>query len=729
MRNLLLAIAIFSLTSLAGQIDSTRQGDLKIGLVLSGGGSKAMAQIGALKVIDSAGIKLDYIGGTSMGAIIGAMYSLGYTPRQIETYLRDVDWDALLANDVPRNSLGYFDRKFDSRYVLTFPVKEGRIQLPRGINYAQYILKELSFITQQAYHYENFNDFPIPFFCVATNLENGKARVFEKDVRLIDALRATSAFPSLFTPYEVQDTLYVDGGVVNNFPVKVLKDKGMDVIIGVDVQKFLNGREELNSMVKVLEQTSSFINAKEIENQKKYTDILIRPEMDKANITSFHLYDTLVKTGFHAAMQHWETLKALANMDDSRATEQAFAGQALPLGQFYVNNIAVFGNETSTDDFIISKLRIRKGDSCSIEDLENSLDQLYGTKYFETVDYTITPQGEGFQLNINVREKQVFTTFRAGLNYSDDFKTAVLLNLTHRNFLFQNSRFSADLALGDNPRVEVSYFVDRGFIPTLGVNFRAYQFRYRNYENFKAVGQAVYQDFSLDFFLQSTLKDAYAIGAGVQLEEARVNQEFERAGYNNINRGFINYYGFIDFDSFDHEYFPREGFQLRGQYRIIAERIGFETFRPPSSVVDLNYRQAISLNKRFTAITKLYGASTIGSNLSFPYQLHLGSLGHSYINYIQPFIGYRFMELSGRNALYLRGDLFYEFIKDHYLIGRYNIGKIEPTLDDIFASRILLDGYSLGYSYNSPVGPLEFNLTASSNHSNIYSYISLGFWF
>jgi NTE family protein len=125
----------------------------------------------------------------------------------------------------------------------------------------------------------------------------------------------------------------------------------------------------------------------------------------------------------------------------------------------------------------------------------------------------------------------------------------------------------------------------------------------------------------------------------------------------------------------------------------------------------------------------LFGGSTIGPTLDFPYQFHLGSMGRQYINNIQPFIGYRFLEISGRNNVTARGDLLYQFFKNHYLIARYNLGKLEPTLDDLFASDILLDGYSLGYSYNSPIGPLEFNVASSSNHSNFYTYVSLGFWF
>lgn len=723
----LAALTLASLVSLRGQVPPKDSSDIKIGLVLSGGGAKALAQVGALKVIERAGIKLDYIGGTSMGAIVGALYSLGYSADEIEQHLRQVNWEALMANEIPRNRLSYFDRKYGNRYVLNLPFQNGKITLPSGLNYAQYILRELSFLTQQSYLYDNFRQFPVPFLCVATNLQTGKPRVFQ-DIRLIDALRASTAFPSLFTPYEINDSLYVDGGVVNNYPVQEIKAQGMDVIIGIDVQKFRRAKEELNTVVKVLEQTSTFVNVGEEKNQKKLTDIRIVPEIDEAGVATFNLLDTIIKAGEYAAEQQLPALKKLAARDRSNSDPRDSV-RGTPLTKLLVDSIVVIGNEINTTNFVLAKFNVKTGDSCTLEKLQKGLDQLYGTQYFETVDYTVKPSGDGYTLYLNLKERKVLTTFRLGINYNDDFNTALLLNFTQRNLFFKNSRFSVDLALGENPRAQIDYFVDRGFIPTLGLQFRSNRFNFRDYNQFQASSQGIYQDLSLDLFIQSTLKDAYAIGGGVQFENIDISQVFDISGIPESNNSFINYYGYIDFDSFDDMYYPRKGFQLKARYRLIAERQGFEEFQEPSSVIDLHYNQVYRFGRRFTLISKFFGASTIGPDLVFPYKIHLGSLGPSYPNYIQPFIGYRLMEVTGRNALVARADLFFEFANKHYLIGRYNIGKLEPTFDDLFVSDILLDGYSLGYSFQSPLGPMEVNVIGSSNHDNIYTYVQLGYWF
>lgn len=698
-----------------------------IGLVLSGGGAKAMAHIGALRVIERTGIKVDYISGTSMGAIIGAMYALGYSVDEIEAYMRQVDWDALLTNEVPRNRLSFFDRKSNSRYVLSFPIENNKPRLPGGLNYGQYILKELSFLSQMAYQYPTFKDFPIPFTCVATDLETGKVHVFE-DGKILDALRASTAFPSLFTPYELNGHLYVDGGVVNNYPVQQLKDKGVDYIIGVDVQDLLYTKDELNTMVRVLEQTSSFIKASDFQAQLKSTDVFIKPELPEVGLTNFERFDEIVKKGEEAALNQLSALMELSEKGSHKVNDVP-RYNARPPKELYIKHIEIKGLKDNTRNYVLGKLRIEEEAMCSQEKINQGLDQLYGSQYFKYVSYALRKADTGYVFELHLTESSSLAQFRLGLNYSDDYKTALLINYTKRNLFFKNDRLSADLAIGDNPRALLNYFEDRGVIPTLGVKFRSNRFTFRTYSSGSPILQRVYQDVSLDFFIQSTFYDAYAVGGGIQLENVDINQDLNFAGVDGLNKSYLNYYGFIDFDSFDDVEFPTRGFSLLAQGRIVAEQQGFEKFLEPSSVIDVAYSQAFLLSPKLSLVTKVWGASTVGPDLDDPYKLYLGSMGRSYINYIQPFIGYRYMELIGRNALVLRTDFFYEPFKNHYITFKGNLGKLEPTFNSLFGSDVLLDGYSIGYSYKSALGPLAINLAGSTNHARLYTYMRLGFWF
>ena len=230
--------------------------------------------------------------------------------------------------------------------------------------------------------------------------------------------------------------------------------------------------------------------------------------------------------------------------------------------------------------------------------------------------------------------------------------------------------------------------------------------------------------------MQSTFKDAYAIGGGVQLEGVDLSQNLKVLEEDNLNSDYITYYGFIDFDSFNKANYPSKGFKLSAMARIIAPQENLSIFYVPSSVIDATYSQVIPVNKNLNFIATIFGGSIIGKDVEYPYNIFFGSMGRNYINYIKPFVGYRYMELQGRSGAYFKLDINYQFLKNHYFIARGNIGKLEKTsFGELFGTNILLDGYSLGYSFDSPIGPLEFNLSGSTNHSDIYSYISLGYWF
>ena len=480
--------------------------------------------------------------------------------------------------------------------------------------------------------------------------------------------------------------------------------------------------------MRIMEQTSSFVNASEYLKQLEYTDILIKPDISDAGITSFELFDSLVARGEKAARAQLPALLQLAKRD---ATPQLNRSKydAVPLDQFYLHSIEILGLKNSTRSYVLGKLRLDEQQETSIDELERGLDQLYGSKYFTNVEYQLLPADTGYVLSLHVRENPYLSQFRLGLHYDDDFKTALLLNYTHRNFLFRNSRLSAEVAVGDNPRANFNYFVDRGLVPSLGLKVRANRFKTRVYRDGDPISQLQYFDFSSDLFIQSTIYDALAVGGGLQFEGVKISQDLAILGSTDVYHNYLNYYGFLDFDSFNRANYASKGTRLTITGRVISRAENFNSAYLPSSVIDLNYSQAVRFSSRLSMIGMIKGATTIGPNLDYPYNIFLGSMGQNYVNYIFPFIGYRYMELVGRNALLLRTDFYFEIFKKNYIVARGNIGKLESTFDNLFDSKVLLDGFSIGYSFDSPVGPLELNLMGSSNHKGVYTYISLGYWF
>ncbi len=703
----------------------TKDTTQNVGLVFSGGGAKCIAQIGVLKVIEESGLQIDYISGTSMGAIIGSLYALGYSAQQIEDEFRRIDWDALLTNEIPRNRLGYYDRKSDSKYLLTFPVSNKKIALPGALNYAQYILKELNYLTQQSYQFKNFREFPIPFLCVATNLENGELKVFEKG-NLAHALRASSAFPSLFTPFYVNDTLYSDGGLVNNYPVLELKKKGVKHVIGIDVQDLLYSKEELGSMMAILEQTASFVNAKDYEEQLAATDVHIKPNLEGASITSFDQFDKLLIAGEEAARLQLAKLEQLAESQPASKNQKQ---EAIPLSNFWLSDITIEGNQTTQPSYILGKLNVKIDREVNIEKINKGIDQLYGSGYYKHISYNLTPNNKGYILHLKVDEKQSLAEFKIGLHYDDDFKTALLLNFSKRNVLIKNTKLNLDMAIGQSPRGELNFYIDKGLIPSPGIRLKANRFKTRLYEKAAPTTQLNFFDYSAEIYLQSTFKDQIAIAGGVKLEGVELSQDLAITPFDDSFRKYINYFALLDFDNLDNANYPKRGSQVYFKTELISRYQNFQNFYPPTTTFQFKLKQVIPLYQKLTLVPSIRTFNSIGETPDYPFNSLAGSLGQNYINAIQPFLGYRYMELIGNNTLVVRIDANFEIVKNHYILVKGNWGKLEDSFQNIIESSVILDGYALGYGFNSALGPIELHVIKSTNHSEIYSYINLGFWF
>lgn len=276
----------------------------KVGVVLSGGGAKGMAHIGALKVIEEAGIPIDYVVGTSMGSIIGGLYSIGYTPEQMDSMVRRQDWSFLLSDKIPRSEQNMAEREASEKYVFSLPFgKNAKTQAVGGLIKGQNLANLFSELTVGYHDSIDFNKLPIPFACVSENIVNGNEVNFHKGV-LATAMRASMAIPGVFTPVRLDSMVLVDGGVVNNYPVNVARAMGADIIIGVDVQNDLKPANELNSTGSILGQLINLMGLELYKKNLKETDTYIKVDVEGYSAASFtpSAVDTLIRRGEEAAL-------------------------------------------------------------------------------------------------------------------------------------------------------------------------------------------------------------------------------------------------------------------------------------------------------------------------------------------------------------------------------------------------------------------------------------------
>ncbi|VAW23581.1 putative patatin-like phospholipase, partial [hydrothermal vent metagenome] len=285
MRKLLIAVLILSISFVYSQ-KNKEQKDLKVGLVLSGGGAKGFAHVAVIKVLEEAGIRVDYVGGTSMGAIIGALYASGYNGNQLDSIIKSINFENILLDDLPRKSKPFYEKESGEKYALSLPIKNKKVGIPRALSEGQSVLNLLTKLTQHVNNISDFNELPIPFLCIATNLETGEQEVLTKGF-LPEAVMASGSFPTLLAPVEISGKLLTDGGIVNNFPVDEVRAMGADIIIGVDIQSGLETKEELDSAIKILNQIVGFQIHQANKSKHDNVDVLIKPKVKEFSVVSF----------------------------------------------------------------------------------------------------------------------------------------------------------------------------------------------------------------------------------------------------------------------------------------------------------------------------------------------------------------------------------------------------------------------------------------------------------
>src|SRR4051794_15363560 len=298
MKNIFYKLAITALCILLfknafAQPGSTRP---KIGVTLSGGGAKGLAHIGILEAIDSAGLKVDYITGTSMGSVVGGLYAAGYSADTIEAIARTLDWDLLFSSAPQISAISIEEKDEFNKYAVEIPFQHGKFRLGKGIIEGQELWLKFAELFQSVYNITDFNKLSIPFACIGTDLATGNAVVMNQG-NIITSIRASMAIPAVFTPVQYDDKTLVDGGIVNNFPVLDAKKMGADIVIGVNLNKGLEKAEDLISSLDILMQLAFFKDAADFEKNRLQCDIYITPDLLGNSAGSFDNSDSIIDIG------------------------------------------------------------------------------------------------------------------------------------------------------------------------------------------------------------------------------------------------------------------------------------------------------------------------------------------------------------------------------------------------------------------------------------------------
>jgi NTE family protein len=573
----------------------------KVGLVLSGGGARGLTHIGVLKVLHELRVPIDYIAGTSMGAIVGGLYASGMTPDQMQKQLGAVSWPTLLSDSPERSDVGFRRKEELAAFPLSFEIgyRDGEFLWFKGALSGSNLELFLHELTRNVDDIQDFNKLPIPYRAVATNMVTGKEVIFDSG-RLYQAMRASMSVPGMFAPVEIDGRILGDGGLVNNLPVDLVRKMGADIVIAVNIGTPLMSRDQLQSVVGYASQMLNILTEQNVRAQLatlKPTDILISPDLGTLNFIDFAAAPKFVELGEQAAQAVRTQLAALSDSQERYASFEhslKVAPQKLPEKLDFVT---VEGTHYANPEVLEDQMRTKPDEPFSIATLESDLQRLYGRGEFEQIDYQLTTVGKQTGLIVSVVEKSWGPNFlRFGTSLSTDFQGETFFNLMlgHRRVWLNSlgAEWTNEVILGSTRRYATELYqplwIGRNlFGSAYGLVQRAPEFIFdgeNRVAEYDVLTESAGADLGLTFGTSGELR------GGIKWLHQRGDPTIagdiaEGVRFPIIKTDEVGARLLLRYDTLDHPYFPRSGLRANAElfYGTRSTTVFGETFDSENS--------------------------------------------------------------------------------------------------------------------------------------------------
>ncbi|HSB92812.1 MAG TPA: patatin-like phospholipase family protein [Flavitalea sp.] len=721
----------------------------KIGVTLSGGGAKGLAHIGILEAMDSAGLKVDYITGTSMGSVVGGLYAAGYSADTIEAVARELDWDILFSKAPQITSVSIEEKHEFNKYAVEIPFYQGRFRLSKGFIEGQELWLKLAELFQPVYKITDFNQLSIPFACVGTDLATGNAVVMDQG-NIIDCIRASMAIPAVFTPVVYNDKTLVDGGITNNFPVLEVKKMGADIVIGVNLNKGLLKAEELKTSLDILMQMAFFKDAADFEKNREQCDIYITPDLQGNSAGSFDNSDSILDIGKNYGQLYYPIFKRLADsLNALYPPSVPFVKDRLPKSDsMLITKYTVTGLDQTTQDFFFELSGLHAGKAYSYKKVAESIRRIYGSRYYNSIKYDFVELDSG-QTEMRFRAKEnPLTMTKVALNYNGYTKLSLIGNITSRDLIFKESRALATLSLSENPRVLLQYYKYLSSNPRWGLDFSWYN---------EHVDFPVYQDFELFETLRSNYS-LYNIRTQYNINRASyvgLNQQYNRSviktpespavifdGKNQFWHTYLNY----AFNNTDYKYFTTKGWKIKGEIGFVYSQDGHATIKQDDVVynadslgftfknlarISLRAEHFVPLNKKVVLLGQTSFAFMSTENPYTATVFQVGGIADNALNQVQ-FAGLNESEIKTGSIVTGQLGLQWKVFGSVYITGRVNIALYDfyhRSFNELSAPDNFLSGYSLTAGLTTPLGPIEITGMYCDQDGKIRPNLNLGYRF
>lgn len=743
-----------------------------VGLVLCGGGAKGAAHIGVLKVLEENNIPVDLVVGTSMGAIMGGLYAVGYKAAEIDSIVMLQDWNKVMSGGADRSQVSYENKADDARLMIKVPFgidfskslskedeegAQGQSQyspevfnlggLPVGLLGGQNIYRLLTDYTVGYHNYCDFNKLPIPFACVAVDLVSQKEVVLNNGI-LAKAMRASMAIPGAFAPVRIDDMVLVDGGLTNNYPVDVAKEMGADIIIGVKLGHDDEINRDYESIGGIFGSVLEIAMYAKMEKAVEETDILVAPSVKGFNTMSFDTQSlrTLIDNGEAAARSVEDQLKELRaylNMKEAEAAN-SFVGPApkkkAPVKAISVRDtislasIEIEGAQGKEIDRILSKCNIVTGREISTADIEKAVNDIYATGAYSSVTYALDGKKSPFALVMTMVPNHNHQ-LGIGLRFDSEEVSAVLLDVAlNRNKPYGHKLdISGRITANYGVNVKYSYQNQNTMQFNAGYGLRHYDMKILS----EATEKYNYLDYLQNVFNVSlSTKSLRSLNteAGAQFRIYNYMSQTDIPGIppvystDDSQDKFADVFARMGIDAFDNASFPRKGIKMDARADYLMDVNDLSTFNP-FLTAQFSLKWAMSFTKHVTLLPFLNTRAVVGEELPAVFMNSIGGYqAGRYSEYQLPFYGLTGVLPTDRLLAIAGADLRCRLFDSHYIFLGGNYARTGDTIGGFFTNHGYT-GYRLGYAFDFKFGPLEFDLHWNDYTRKVGAYLSLGYWF
>ncbi len=682
----------------------------KIGVVFGGGGAKGAAHIGVLKVLEEQKIPVDYIAGTSMGAIVGALYASGLSADELEKVITAIDWKDVFKGDPDRRDVDYRRKREDYEHLtaLQVGIRDGKVVMPKGLVKDQKVNVLFEMLMLHTSDINDFDKLPIPYRAIATDLETGEMVVI-KGGKLADAARASMSVPGAFPPIELNGRLLIDGGIVRNVPVDIVREMGADIIICIDVDKPLQNREEIGGSLSVLNQMIDIMMKKNVKEQIKTLgpqDVYINPELGKLGSTDFDKSAEIASLGEKAAREKLDSLKRYSVSEAEYAAFTARHHRDLVKEVKIASvKVEVEGKSKISPEVVSSRLSIKPGDTVDVEKLKEEAGIIYGTGDFERVDLNVKREGDGYDLLVKAKEKSWGPNYlRFGVALESDFEGSssynILVDYTRRWINRLGAEWKTQVNLGSPSGIYTEFYqplsVKRLFFVSPWAEWRQNIFDVYDGKKVEASYRITRYEGGIDFGIQPWMYGEARVG--LQFAKFRASPKSGKVDLpeDHITRGAVRVGGRLD--QLDNVNFPNEGYLAQVKLLSSLKALGSDD---EYNKIEGSFVGAYTLWKQ-TVLLALSAGSHLGNDLPFYDQLTLGGIFN--------LSGLRTNQLLGQSMAIGKVISYHKigesFIGDLYFGGSLETGNVWRAEEKQFdLSKLRLAG-SIFIGYDTIFGPL-----------------------